>query len=232
MLENLRNDVYQANLLLPKYHLVTFTWGNVSAIDREKGLVVIKPSGVEYDQLSPDKMVIVDLDGNVIEGDLKPSSDTATHIELYKSFEGIKGIVHTHSPWAVSFAQAGIDIPAAGTTHGDYFYGPIPTTREMTQDEIQGEYEKETGKVIIESFTKRKINPIEVPAVLVNDHGPFTWGESAKEAVEHSVVLEEVAKMAYHTKQLNPESITMSQNLLDQHYLRKHGKDAYYGQDR
>lgn len=231
MLENLKNDVYQANLLLPKYHLVTFTWGNVSAIDREKGLIVIKPSGVEYDQLSPDKMVIVDLDGNIIEGDLKPSSDTATHIELYKSFEEIKGIVHTHSPWAVSFAQAGIDIPAAGTTHGDYFYGPIPATREMTKNEIQREYEKETGKVIIETFTKRNINPIEVPGVLVNDHGPFTWGKSAKEAVQHSVVLEEVAKMAYHTKQLNPEAITMSQNLLDQHYLRKHGKDAYYGQD-
>lgn len=232
MLENLKNDVYQANLLLPKYHLVTFTWGNVSAIDREKGLIVIKPSGVEYDQLSPDKMVIVDLDGNIVEGDLKPSSDTATHIELYKSFEEIKGIVHTHSPWAVSFAQAGIDIPAAGTTHGDYFYGSIPATREMTKNEIQREYEKETGKVIIETFTKRNINPIEVPGVLVNDHGPFTWGKSAKEAVQHSVVLEEVAKMTYHTKQLNPEAITMSQNLLDQHYLRKHGKDAYYGQDR
>ena len=230
MLEELKKEVYEANMLLPKYNLVTFTWGNVSGIDRAKNLLVIKPSGVEYEQLSPDKMVVVDLDGNVVEGDLNPSSDTATHCVLYKQFPTIKGIVHTHSPWAVSFAQAGLDIPAAGTTHADTFYGPIPVSRAMEKDEVVTDYEKQTGEVIVETFQKRKIDPNQVPAVLVNDHGPFTWGKSASDAVHNAVVLEEVAKMAYHTLRLNPHRIDMDQYLLDKHYLRKHGKNAYYGQ--
>ncbi|SHK65572.1 L-ribulose-5-phosphate 4-epimerase [Alicyclobacillus tolerans] len=230
MLEKLKKEVYEANLLLPRYNLVTFTWGNVSGIDRERNLLVIKPSGVEYNQLTPDKMVVVDLDGNIVEGDLKPSSDTPTHCVLYKEFTKIKGIVHTHSSWAVTFAQAGIDIPAAGTTHADTFYGPIPVSRAMEKTEIVTEYEKQTGYVIVETFLKRQIDPYQVPAVLVNDHGPFTWGKSAFEAVHNAVVLEEVAKMAYHTLQLNPHQIDMDQHLLDKHYLRKHGRDAYYGQ--
>ena len=230
MLEELKKEVYEANMLLPKYNLVTFTWGNVSGIDRDKNLLVIKPSGVEYDQLSPDKMVVVDLDGNVVEGDLNPSSDTATHCVLYKQFPTIKGIVHTHSPWAVSFAQAGLDIPAAGTTHADTFYGSIPVSRAMEKDEVVRDYEKQTGDVIVETFQTRHIDPNQVPAVLVNDHGPFTWGKSASDAVHNAVVLEEVAKMAYHTLQLNPHRIDMDQYLLDKHYLRKHGKNAYYGQ--
>ena len=232
MLENLKEKVYKANLLLPKYDLITFTWGNVSGINREKELIVIKPSGVEYDELTPDQMVVVNFDGEVVEGDLNPSSDTATHIELYKAFPDISGIVHTHSPWAVSFAQAGLDIPAAGTTHGDYFYGSIPVTREMKKDEIEVEYEKQTGSVIIETFNERGIDPNQIPGVLVNDHGPFTWGDSPAEAVHNSVVLEQVAEMTYHTLQLNNKNVQMSQNLLDKHYLRKHGKDAYYGQDK
>lgn len=231
MLENLKNKVYQANLLLPHYNLITFTWGNVSGIDRETGYVVIKPSGVEYEELSPEKMVVVDLGGEIIEGDLNPSSDTATHLELYKKIPDIGGVVHTHSPWAVSFAQAGLDIPAAGTTHGDYFYGEIPVTREMKEKEILNNYEKETGNVIIETFEKRSIDPNQVPGVLVNDHGPFTWGETPEEAVHNSVVLEQVAEMIYHSLQLNAENINMSQNLLDKHYLRKHGDSAYYGQN-
>lgn len=230
MLENLKEEVYEANMLLPKYNLITFTWGNVSGIDRERGYVVIKPSGVEYDQLSPKDMVVIDMEGNAVEGDLNPSSDTATHVELYKSFSDIKGIVHTHSPWAVSFAQAGRDIPAAGTTQGDYFYGEIPVTREMKKEEIVEEYEKQTGSVIIETFRRRQITPNQVPGVLVNDHGPFTWGTSPKNAVHNSVVLEQVAEMTYHTMQINPNGIEMSQDLLDKHYLRKHGKNAYYGQ--
>jgi len=232
MLENLKEKVYKANLLLPKYDLITFTWGNVSGINREKELIVIKPSGVEYDELTPDQMVVVNFDGEVVEGDLNPSSDTATHIELYKAFPDISGIVHTHSPWAVSFAQAGLDIPAAGTTHGDYFYGSIPVTREMKKDEIEVEYEKQTGSVIIETFNERGIDPNQIPGVLVNDHGPFTWGDSPAEAVHNSVVLEQVAEMTYHTLQLNNKNVQMSQNLLDKHYLRKHGKDAYYGQGK
>ena len=232
MLTELREKVCKANLLLPEYNLITFTWGNVSGIDREKGLIVIKPSGVEYDELTPENMVVVNLDGEVVEGDLNPSSDTATHIELYKAFPDIGGIVHTHSPWAVSFAQAGMDIPAAGTTQGDYFYGSIPATREMKKDEIQEEYEKQTGTVIIETFNERGIDPNQVPGVLVNDHGPFTWGDSPAEAVHNSVVLEQVAEMTYHTLQLNDKNIQMSQNLLDKHYLRKHGKNAYYGQGK
>lgn len=231
MLEQLKREVYEANLLLPKYKLVTFTWGNVSGMDRETGYVVIKPSGVEYEELSPEKMVVVDLDGNIIEGTLKPSSDTPTHLELYKAFEDIKGIVHTHSPWAVSFAQAGMDIPAAGTTHADYFYGPIPVTRHMKLDEILEDYEKQTGSVIIETFRDRKIDPNKVPGVLVNDHGPFTWGPSPKNAVHNAVVLEHVAEMAYRTIQLNSDRVEINQELLDKHYLRKHGKDAYYGQN-
>ncbi|HLS36145.1 MAG TPA: L-ribulose-5-phosphate 4-epimerase [Bacillota bacterium] len=231
MLEILKREVYEANMLLPSYNLVTFTWGNVSGIDRENDVVVIKPSGVEYSELSPDSMVVVDLDGDVVEGELNPSSDTATHIELYKAFPEIGGVVHTHSPWAVSFAQAGIDIPSAGTTHGDYFYGNIPVTRKMRVNEIETEYEKNTGIVISETFEKREIDPLQVPAVLVNDHGPFTWGENAKNAVYHSVVLEQIAKMAYRTIKLNPNGVEMDQKLLDKHYLRKHGKDAYYGQN-
>lgn len=230
MLEELKKQVYDANMLLPKYNLVTFTWGNVSGVDREKNLVVIKPSGVEYEALTPEQMVVVDFKGQVIEGKLKPSSDTPTHIELYKAFLDIKGIVHTHSPWAVSFAQAGMEIPCAGTTQGDYFYGNIPVTREMTKEEIVTNYEKQTGSVIVETFKGRSINPNHMPGVLVNDHAPFTWGKSPHDAVHNSVVLEEVAKMTHRTIQLNAKNLEMSKDLLDKHYLRKHGKDAYYGQ--
>ena len=230
MLEHLKQNVYEANMALPKHGLVVFTWGNVSGIDRESGYIVIKPSGVDYEDLSPENMVVVDLDGNVIEGEMKPSSDTATHIELYKHFKDIGGIVHTHSPWAVSFAQAGIDIPAAGTTHADYFYGDIPVTRAMRQSEIETEYEKQTGSVIIETFKERTIDPNQIPGVLVNDHGPFTWGHDPANAVYNSVVLEQVAQMTYHGMQLKSESVRMDQTLLDKHYLRKHGKNAYYGQ--
>jgi L-ribulose-5-phosphate 4-epimerase len=197
MLENLRKEVLAANLALPKYGLVTFTWGNVSAIDRDTGLVVIKPSGVEYDSMTADDLVVVDLDGNKVEGKYKPSSDTPTHIALYKAYEGIGGIVHTHSSWATSWAQAGKGIPSLGTTHADYFYGEIPCTRKMTVQEIQGQYEKETGNVIIETFKEKPIDPVQVPAVLVYSHGPFSWGKDASEAVHNAVVLEEVAKMSY-----------------------------------
>ena len=228
MLEQLKKEVLEANLLLPKYGLVTFTWGNVSGIDRKSGLVVIKPSGVEYDTMSVDDMVVVDLDGNVAEGKRKPSSDTATHIELYKAFPACGGIVHTHSRWAASFAQAGRGIPPLGTTHGDYFYGEIPCTRLMTNEEIAGEYEKETGKVIIETFDGK--DPEAVPGVLVHSHGPFAWGKDAHEAVHNAVVMEEVAFMAFHTMMLSPNLQDMQQELLDKHYLRKHGKNAYYGQ--
>ena len=230
MLEELKEQVCRANLLLPKHSLVTFTWGNVSGIDRARGLVVIKPSGVEYDGMGPDDMVVVDLDGNVVEGHYKPSSDTPTHIELYKAFPNIGGVVHTHSRWATSFAQAGMGIPAYGTTQGDYFYGEIPCTRKMTPAEIAGAYEKETGTVIIETFKTRGIDPDSVPAVLVNSHGPFTWGADAMNAVHNAVVLEEVAFMALQARTLNPSLQPMQQELLDKHYLRKHGKNAYYGQ--
>ena len=228
MLEQLKKEVLEANLLLPKYGLVTFTWGNVSGIDRKSGLVVIKPSGVEYDTMSVDDMVVVDLQGNVAEGKRKPSSDTATHIELYKAFPECGGIVHTHSRWAASFAQAGRGIPPLGTTHGDYFYGEIPCTRLMTNEEIAGEYEKETGKVIIEAFDGK--DPEAVPGVLVHSHGPFAWGKDASEAVHNAVVMEEVAFMAFHAMMLSPNLQDMQQELLDKHYLRKHGKNAYYGQ--
>ena len=228
MLEQLKKEVLEANLLLPKYGLVTFTWGNVSGIDRQSGLVVIKPSGVEYDTMSVDDMVVVDLQGNIAEGKRKPSSDTATHIELYKAFPACGGIVHTHSRWAASFAQAGRGIPPLGTTHGDYFYGEIPCTRLMTNEEIAGEYEKETGKVIIEAFDGK--DPEAVPGVLVHSHGPFAWGKDASEAVHNAVVMEEVAFMAFHAMMLSPNLQDMQQELLDKHYLRKHGKNAYYGQ--
>lgn len=230
MLEQLKQAVYEANMQLPKYNLVTFTWGNVSGIDRASGLVVIKPSGVEYDKLTPEQMVVVDLDGQIVEGDLKPSSDTATHLELYKHFENIGGVVHTHSPWAVSYAQAGVAIPNAGTTQADYYASDIPITRAMTVEEIEGAYEKETGTVIIETFNDLKLNPDDVPGVLVNDHGPFNWGTSPKNAVHNAVVLEEVAKMTYHSLQLNPHNIHIAKELLTKHFTRKHGPNAYYGQ--
>ena len=230
MLDELKEIVCKANLELPKHGLITFTWGNVSGVDREKGLMVIKPSGVEYDGMTADDMVVVSLKtGENVEGKWKPSSDTATHVALYNAFPKIGGIVHTHSRWATSFAQAGRSIPSYGTTHGDYFYGDIPCTRKMTPDEIAGEYEKETGNVIIETF--RDIDENDIPAVLVNSHGPFAWGPDPMNAVHNAVVLEELAFMALHTEMLNPDVVRMQQELLDKHYLRKHGKNAYYGQD-
>ena len=228
MLEELKKLVCEANLLLPKHNLVTFTWGNVSGIDRASGLVVIKPSGVDYEGMTPDDMVVVDLDGKVVEGKWKPSSDTATHVVLYKAFPNIGGVVHTHSRWATSFAQAGMAIPTMGTTQGDYFYGDIPCTRPMTDTEIQGEYEKETGNVIVETFAGK--DPDAVPGVLVYSHGPFVWGTDPMNAVHNAVVMEEVAFMDYHALTLNPAHRDMQQTLLDKHYLRKHGKNAYYGQ--
>lgn len=228
MLEELKQQVCEVNLLLPKYDLVTFTWGNVSAIDRSSGLVVIKPSGVPYDGMSAEDMVVVDMDGKVVEGKWKPSSDTATHLVLYRAFPQCGGIVHTHSQWATSFAQAGVGIAPLGTTQGDYFYGEIPCTRLMTPEEIDGEYEKKTGNVIVETF--QKMNPAAIPAVLVHSHGPFTWGEDAVEAVHNAVVLEKIAFMNFHALQLNPAQTRMQQELLDKHYLRKHGANAYYGQ--
>lgn len=230
MLEQLKKEVWEANMLLPKYGLVSFTWGNVSGIDRESGLVVIKPSGVEYDVMKPEDMVVVNLDGKVVEGDLNPSSDTPTHVEFYKAFPNIGGVTHTHSSYATSFAQAGRGIPALGTTHGDYFYGEIPCTRKMTPEEIAGEYEKNTGLVIIETFKDK--DPDAIPAVLVHSHGPFTWGKNAVDSVHHAVILEECAKMAIRAYALNPELQPMQQELLDRHYLRKHGANAYYGQKK
>ena len=230
MLEKLKEGVFKANLELPRKGLVLFTWGNVSGIDREKGLVVIKPSGVDYDNMKAEDMVVVDLEGKVIEGDLNPSSDTPTHIELYKKFPDIGGIVHTHSTNATIWAQSGRDIPAYGTTQADYFYGAVPCTRKMTSEEIKGEYEKNTGTVIIETFEKREISPKFVPGVLVNSHGPFTWGKNPGEAVYNSVVLEEIAKMGISTELLNKDIKPMQQELLDKHFLRKHGENAYYGQ--
>jgi L-ribulose-5-phosphate 4-epimerase len=228
MLEELKKQVLAANLLLPKYNLVTFTWGNVSGIDRESGLVVIKPSGVSYDGMCLEDMVVVDLDGKVVEGKWKPSSDTPTHVELYKAFPNIGGVVHTHSRWATTFAQAGRAIPPLGTTHADYFYGPIPCTRRMTEQEIAGAYEKETGKVIIEAF--EGLSADDVPGVVVHSHGPFAWGTDALNAVHNAVVMEEVAFMDWHAMILEPGLPDMQQCLLDKHYLRKHGKNAYYGQ--
>lgn len=229
MLEELKKIVCQANLELPKYGLVTFTWGNVSGVDRQQGLMVIKPSGVEYDAMTPEDMVVVSLStGEKVEGKWKPSSDTATHVALYNAFPEIGGVVHTHSRWATSWAQAGQGIPAYGTTHGDYFYGEIPCTRKMTPEEISADYEKETGNVIIETFSGKPA--ADIPAVLVHSHGPFTWGTDPANAVHNAVVLEELAFMAFHTRMITPGKETMQQELLNKHYLRKHGATAYYGQ--
>lgn len=230
MLEELKRQVYEANMLLPKYNLIKFTWGNVSGIDREKKIFAIKPSGVDYNSLSPEDIVLVDLDGNVVEGKFKPSSDTETHRVLYKNFPNIGGICHTHSNWATVFAQAGQGIPAYGTTHGDDFYGEIPCTRNMTNEEIKNSYEYNTGVVIVELFNKLEINPEYIPAVLVKNHGPFAWGKDAVASVNKAVVLEEVAMMALHCKILDANILPMPQTLLDKHFLRKHGSNAYYGQ--
>lgn len=231
MLEQLKEIVFQANMELPKRGLVTFTWGNVSGIDRESGYLVIKPSGVEYEHMKPEDMVVVDLSGNRVEGRYKPSSDTATHIELYKKYPELGGVVHTHSTWATSWAQAGRSIPLYGTTHADYFYGPIPCARSLTKEEIEGEYEKNTGLVIIETLTNNKISPSSMPGILCTNHGPFTWGKDANEAVHNAVVLEEVAKMACYSELINREITPAPQTIADKHYLRKHGANAYYGQN-
>lgn len=231
MLEAMKERVYRANMLLPKYKLITFTWGNVSEIDRESGVMAIKPSGVEYDALKPADIVLVDVQtGKKVEGEMNPSSDTDTHCVLYRSFSDIGGVVHTHSRWATVFSQAGRGIPALGTTHGDYFYGEIPCTRRMTPQEIAGAYELETGKVIVETFAKK--SAADIPGVLVHSHGPFTWGTDAENAVHNSVVLEELAFMAWHNLMMDASIPSMQQELLDKHYLRKHGADAYYGQGK
>lgn len=232
MLEQLKQEVYEANMLLPKYHLVTFTWGNVSGIDREKGLFVIKPSGVDYDKLTPDSMVVVNLEGEVVEGDYRPSSDTPTHVVLYNRFQEIGGVVHTHSPWATSWAQAGRGIPCYGTTHADYLYGQVPCVRTLTKEEIETAYEKNTGMLIADEFERLAVDYLATPAVLCKNHGPFTWGKDAKEAVHNAVVLEEVAKMAARCEQIDPKVNPAPQELQDKHYYRKHGKNAYYGQSR
>lgn len=232
MLEQLKQEVYEANILLPKYHLVTFTWGNVSGIDREKGLFVIKPSGVDYDKLTPDSMVVVNLEGEVVEGDYRPSSDTPTHVVLYNRFQEIGGVVHTHSPWATSWAQAGRGIPCYGTTHADYLYGQVPCVRTLTKEEIETAYEKNTGVLIADEFERLAVDYIATPAVLCKNHGPFTWGKDAKEAVHNAVVLEEVAKMAARCEQIDPKVNPAPQELQDKHYYRKHGKNAYYGQSK
>ncbi len=230
MLEELKLSVYEANMELPRRGLITYTWGNVSGIDREKGLFVIKPSGVDYDKLKPEDMVVMDLDGNKVEGELNPSSDTATHLELYRVFDKIGGIVHTHSPMATSWAQAGRALPCYGTTHADYFYGEIPCARNLTQEEIDEGYEKNTGTVIIETF--KGLDPMHVPAVLCKNHGPFTWGTDAANAVHNAVVLEEIAKMNLMTELLNPAVKPAPQSMQDKHFMRKHGPDAYYGQKK
>lgn len=236
MLEELKQKVFEANLQLVKYGLVVLTWGNVSAIDKETGFVVIKPSGVPYDTMKASDMVVMDLEGNKIEGDLNPSSDTPTHLELYRRFDGIGGIVHTHSSWACSWAQAGRDIPAYGTTHADFANGAVPCARGLTEAEVNGEYELNTGKVIVEQFEKRGIKPSECPAVLIHRHGPFTWGSDPFKAVENALILEEVAKMAFRTEQVaaydKTSDIGIEQYLLDKHYQRKHGANAYYGQNK
>lgn len=226
-LKELKEQVYEANISLKQNGLITLTWGNVSQIDRENGLIVIKPSGISYDSMTPADMVVVDLDGNKVEGKWNPSSDLPTHLELYKAFADIGGVTHTHSRWATIFSQAGMEIPALGTTHADTFYGGVPCTRKLTTQEIEGDYEKETGKIIIEAF--QNINPSDIPAVLVNSHGPFTWGKDAKKSVENAIILEEVAMMAWNTLKLN-DDVQFQQALADKHYLRKHGPNAYYGQ--
>ena len=231
MLEELKIEVFEANMELPKRGLVTYTWGNVSGIDRESGLFVIKPSGVDYDTMTPDDMVVMDLEGNKVEGKYKPSSDTPTHLELYKRYEEIGGVVHTHSTEAVAWAQAGRSIPLYGTTHADYFYGEIPCARSLTPEEIEEAYEKNTGLVIIETFDERGLNPMYTPGVLCTNHGPFTWGKDAAEAVHNAVVLEEVAKMALKTELINPNVKTAPDCIRDKHFFRKHGANAYYGQN-
>ncbi|AOY75716.1 L-ribulose-5-phosphate 4-epimerase [Clostridium formicaceticum] len=228
MLKKLKEQVLQGNLELPKRNLVTYTWGNVSGIDREKGFVVIKPSGVPYEEMTLKDLVVVDLEGNQVEGDMKPSSDTPTHLVLYKAFPDIGGVVHTHSHWSTVWAQIGKGVPALGTTHADYFYGEIPCTRKMTLQEIEGDYEEETGKVIIEGFIDK--NPNYFPGVLVKNHGPFSWGKDPQKAVENAVIMEEIAKLAYYTLSFSPDTEAISDGLLDKHFLRKHGKNAYYGQ--
>ncbi len=231
MLEGLKQQVYEANMLLPKHGLVTFTWGNVSGIDRESGLFVIKPSGVEYEEMSPEDMVVMDLEGNKIEGQYNPSSDTATHLELYKAFPEIGGVVHTHSSYATSFAQAGRDIPCYGTTHADYIYGAVPCLRCLTKGEIEDAYESNTGHLIVNEFIRRDLDVTAVPACLCKNHGPFIWGKDCFEAVHNAVVLEEVAKMAMWTELINPQVKPAPQELMDKHYYRKHGANAYYGQN-
>lgn len=228
MLKELKQKVYEANMELPKRNLVTYTWGNVSGIDRDRGLFVIKPSGVSYDLLRPEDMVVMDMEGNQIEGDYRPSSDTPTHLELYLAYQSIGGIVHTHSVWATNWAQAGRSVPSYGTTHADYFYGEIPCTRSLTEKEIKTDYEKNTGLVIVETMNEK--NPSHVPGILCRNHGPFTWGKDAAEAVYHAVVLEEITKMAYYTEAINPSIRQIPDVLMDKHFLRKHGEDAYYGQ--
>ncbi|MEG0361490.1 MAG: L-ribulose-5-phosphate 4-epimerase [Longicatena sp.] len=231
MLEKLKQEVFEANLLLPKYGLITFTWGNVSGIDRDSGIIAIKPSGVEYDNMNANDIVLCDLEGNVVEGSLKPSSDLMTHIEFYKNFPNIKGAVHTHSRWATAFAQAGVPIPALGTTQADYFYGDIPCTRLMSESEIHGEYELETGNVIVETFKEKGLNPDHMPGVLVHSHGPFAWGKDPLEAVHNAVVMEECASMAFISVVLQGGNVQpMQQVLIDKHFKRKHGPNAYYGQ--
>lgn len=230
MLEKLKQSVYEANMELPRRGLVTYTWGNVSGIDRENGLVVIKPSGVRYEELTPDKLVVLDLDGKVVEGALNPSSDTKTHLVLYREFPALGGVVHTHSPCAVAWAQAGRDIPCYGTTHADYFYGPVPCARALTPEEIDEDYERNTGRVIVEEFRARGIEPAHVPAVICRSHGPFAWGADAAEAVYHAAVLEEVAHMALLTLAVDADAMPAPQHLQDKHFMRKHGPQAYYGQ--
>lgn len=232
MLEKLKEEVYRANMELPRRNLVTYTWGNVSGIDREKGLFVIKPSGVDYEDLKPSDLVVVDLDGHVVEGNLNPSSDTETHRILYRAFPQLGGIVHTHSPHAVAWAQAGRDIPAYGTTHADYFHGPIPCARPLTPQEIEQGYETSTGLVIAETFQERQLSPVHIPAVICSSHGPFTWGKDAAEAVYHAVVLEEVARMSLLTEQVCPQAQPAPEHIQEKHFLRKHGPNAYYGQKK
>lgn len=229
-IKEMKQSVYDANLRLPEEGLIKLTWGNVSEVDYDYEIIVIKPSGVPYRTMTADQMVVTDLAGNVLEGDYKPSSDLPTHVVLYQNFRDIRSVVHTHSKYAVMWAQASRDIPAYGTTHADAFYGPVPCTRDLTSEEIDSKYEIETGNVIVETFTKRSIDPNAVPAVVVHGHGPFTWGSSVDEAVENSIILEEVSDMALHTESLSPTQKEISDHLLDKHYLRKHGKDAYYGQ--
>lgn len=232
MLEDLKKEVYEANMALPANNLVTLTWGNVSQVDREKGVFVIKPSGVDYNDLKPEDMVVVSLDGHVVEGNLNPSTDTPTNAFLYRHWTDLGGIVHTHSKWAVAFAQAGIPVPAAGTTHADTFYGDVPVARRLTKNEVDSEYELNTGKSIVRAFESEDIDPMAVPGVLTNDHGPFTWGKDAMDAVHNAIVLDVVAEIDYHTMSLNPsQDIHVPQYLLDRHYYRKHGVNAYYGQN-